>query len=61
MNLLWWAIGALVISLVAGALGFTGIAQGAAVISRVLFGVFLFIFLVLLVLFLLGVGAVATV
>jgi uncharacterized membrane protein YtjA (UPF0391 family) len=37
-TLLFWAIVALVISLIAGALGFTGVAAGVATISRVLFG-----------------------
>jgi len=32
MGLLEWAIGALVIAVIAGALGFTGVAQGAATI-----------------------------
>jgi uncharacterized membrane protein YtjA (UPF0391 family) len=40
----------LVISLVAGALGFTGVARGAAQISKILFFVFLVIFLVILIL-----------
>lgn len=57
MDLLWWAIIALVISLVAGGLGFTGVAAGAATIARVLFGVFLLIAIVLFVLVVLGIGA----
>lgn len=48
--MLKWALIFLVISLVAGALGFTGIASGAARIAKLLFGVFLLIFVVLLVL-----------
>jgi uncharacterized membrane protein YtjA (UPF0391 family) len=48
--LLKWAIIFLVISLVAGALGFTGLAAGAARIAKILFGIFLAIFVVLLVL-----------
>ena len=48
--MLKWAIIFLVVSLVAGALGFTGIASGAARIAKILFGIFLAIFLVLLVL-----------
>jgi uncharacterized membrane protein YtjA (UPF0391 family) len=35
--LLWWAIIALVVSFIAGGMGFTGVAAGAATISRVLF------------------------
>ncbi len=48
--MLKWALIFLVISLIAGALGFTGIAAGAAQISKILFGVFLAIFIVLLIL-----------
>ena len=48
--MLKWAIIFLVISLVAGALGFTGLAAGAARIAKILFGIFLAIFVVLLVL-----------
>jgi uncharacterized membrane protein YtjA (UPF0391 family) len=52
--MLRWALIFLVISLVAGALGFTGVARGAGTIAKVLFGIFLLIFLVLLVLALLA-------
>jgi uncharacterized membrane protein YtjA (UPF0391 family) len=48
--MLKWALIFLVISLVAGALGFTGLAAGAARTAKILFAVFLAIFLVLLVL-----------
>ena len=54
--MLKWAIFFLVISMIAGALGFTGIAAGAARISKILFGVFLLIAAVLFVLAL-AVGA----
>jgi uncharacterized membrane protein YtjA (UPF0391 family) len=47
--MLKWALIFLVISLIAGALGFTGVAAGAAKISRILFGIFLAIFVILLV------------
>jgi uncharacterized membrane protein YtjA (UPF0391 family) len=50
MDLLTWAIVFAVISLVAGALGFTGIAGGANRIARLLFGLFLAIAVVLLIL-----------
>jgi uncharacterized membrane protein YtjA (UPF0391 family) len=40
----------LVISLIAGALGFTGIARGAATISKILFVLFLILFVIFLVL-----------
>jgi uncharacterized membrane protein YtjA (UPF0391 family) len=51
--MLKWALIFLVISLVAGALGFTGLAAGAAKIARILFGIFLALFLIVLVLALL--------
>jgi uncharacterized membrane protein YtjA (UPF0391 family) len=41
--MLRWALIFFVISLVAGALGFTGIAAGAGRIARILFGLFLVI------------------
>lgn len=48
--MLKWALIFLVVSLVAGALGFTGVASGAKTIAKILFGIFLlgFILLVLL-------------
>jgi uncharacterized membrane protein YtjA (UPF0391 family) len=51
-----WALIFLVISLIAGAFGFTGIARGAATISKFLFAVFLILFLIFLVLALMAVG-----
>jgi uncharacterized membrane protein YtjA (UPF0391 family) len=48
--LLTWALIFLVIALVAGALGFTNVAAGAATVGRVLFGIFLAVFVVLLIL-----------
>jgi uncharacterized membrane protein YtjA (UPF0391 family) len=50
MSLLKWALIFLVISLVAALFGFTGIAEASADIARILFYVFLAIFLILLVL-----------
>ncbi|HEY7382755.1 MAG TPA: DUF1328 domain-containing protein [Dongiaceae bacterium] len=47
--MLKWAFIFLIVSLVAGALGFSGIAAGAATLARILFGIFLAIFLILLV------------
>ena len=41
--MLKWALIFFVVSLVAGALGFTGIATGAARIAKILFGIFLLI------------------
>lgn len=49
MTLLKWAAIAFVISLVAGALGFTGRASGASSIARVLFGLFLVLAIVIVV------------
>jgi uncharacterized membrane protein YtjA (UPF0391 family) len=54
MDLLGWAVVALVVALVAALLGFGGVARGAATIAKVLFGLFLivalFLFLFALVL-----------
>jgi uncharacterized membrane protein YtjA (UPF0391 family) len=52
--MLKWALIFLVISLVAGALGFTGVARGAGSIAKILFGIFLAIFIILLILALLA-------
>ena len=56
--MLKYAIIFAVISLIAGALGFGGLAAGAAGIAKVLFGLFLILAAVFLVLAALGVGAV---
>jgi uncharacterized membrane protein YtjA (UPF0391 family) len=48
--MLKWALIFLVVSLVAGALGFTGVASGARTIAKVLFGIFLVIVIILLLL-----------
>ena len=48
--MLKWAIIFLVIAVIAGGLGFSGVARGAANISRILFGLFLILFLIFLVL-----------
>lgn len=50
MSLLRWAIIFLIISLVAGALGFTGISSGAATISKILFAIFGILFLIFVLL-----------
>jgi uncharacterized membrane protein YtjA (UPF0391 family) len=47
--MLKWALIFLVVSLIAGALGFSGVAAGAARISKILFGIFFAIFLVILI------------
>ena len=50
MDLLWWAIIAFVVAVVAALLGFGGVARGAASISKLLFGVFIIVAIILLVL-----------
>lgn len=52
------AIGALIVALIAGALGFTGIARGAATVAKWTFGCLLLIALVLFILVALGISAV---
>lgn len=47
--MLRWALIFFVVSLVAGALGFTGIAAGAGRIARILFGLFLVVAIVVVV------------
>jgi uncharacterized membrane protein YtjA (UPF0391 family) len=47
-TMLYWALVFLLISIVAGVFGFTGIAVASAGIAKVLFTLFLFIFLLLL-------------
>lgn len=44
------------VAIIAGLFGFTGVAQGAASVGRVLFGLFLVVAVVFLVLALLGVS-----
>lgn len=56
MDLLTWAIIAFVISLVAGALGYTNVARGAKKIAKILFIIFLVLALVLLLFVVIGVG-----
>ena len=55
--MLKYAIVFAVISLVAGALGFGGMAAGTAGIAKIFFGLFLILALVFIVLAALGVGA----
>ncbi len=55
--MLKYAIIFAVVSLIAGALGFGGIAAGSAGIAKVLFGLFLILAVVFIVLAALGVGA----
>ena len=58
IDMLKYAIIFAIISLIAGALGFTGVAAGSAGIAKILFGLFLLIAIVFVVLAALGVGAV---
>lgn len=55
MSLLGWAIVAFIVAVIAGALGFTGVARGAGAIAKLLFGLFLIIAILFLVLFMLGI------
>jgi uncharacterized membrane protein YtjA (UPF0391 family) len=56
MGLLQWALVAFVIAIIAGLFGFTGVAQGAASTGKMLFGLFLVVAVVFLVLAILGVN-----
>jgi uncharacterized membrane protein YtjA (UPF0391 family) len=47
--MLTWAIIALVIAIVAGALGFSGVAAAAGTVAKLLFGIFLVIAILLFV------------
>ena len=53
MDLLTWAI---IVAVVAGALGFTGVASGAATLAKWLFVIFVIIAVVLLILVFLGIS-----
>ena len=55
MGLLELAILAFVISLIAGGLGFSGVARGAASIAKIAFGIFLVVAIILLIMFALGI------
>ena len=48
MTLLKWALICLLISLVAGAFGYTGLARGACQLAKILFFIFLVIFIIVL-------------
>ena len=49
MGLLKWALIALIISLIAGAFGYTGLARGAGQVAKLLFFIFLVLFVVSLI------------
>lgn len=55
--MLKYAIIFAIVSLIAGALGFGGIAAGSAGIAKILFGLFLVLAVIFIVLAALGVGA----
>ena len=55
--MLKYAIVFAIVSMIAGALGFGGVAAGSAGIAKVLFGVFLILTVIFVVLAALGVGA----
>jgi uncharacterized membrane protein YtjA (UPF0391 family) len=56
--MLKWALIFFIISLIAGVFGFTGIASGAAAVSKILFYIAVALFLLFLVLGLIAVNAV---
>jgi uncharacterized membrane protein YtjA (UPF0391 family) len=45
LSMLKWAVIFLIIAIIAGIFGFTGIAEASATIAQVLFGIFLFLFI----------------
>ena len=47
--MLYWSLAFLVIAIAAGLLGFSGIAAGASLIAQVLFGIFVVLFLLMLI------------
>lgn len=49
MELLEWALISFVVAIVAAVFGFGGVAKGAATVSRFLFGIFLVVAVVLLI------------
>jgi uncharacterized membrane protein YtjA (UPF0391 family) len=53
------AVGALIVALIAGALGFTGVARGAATVFKVVFGIFVVGALILFLLVALGISIAA--
>jgi uncharacterized membrane protein YtjA (UPF0391 family) len=59
--MLTWAVISLVVAIVAGAVGFTGVARGAAMLAKVLFGLFLLIAIVMFVLVLTAADTAAAV
>jgi uncharacterized membrane protein YtjA (UPF0391 family) len=58
MTMLELAIGLIVVALIAGALGFTGVARGAASVAKAIFVILLVIGGIILLLGFLGVAAI---
>jgi uncharacterized membrane protein YtjA (UPF0391 family) len=58
MDLLQWTIIAFGVAIIAGLFGFTGVSRGAAAVGRTLFGLFMVLAVVFLVLALLGVSII---
>jgi uncharacterized membrane protein YtjA (UPF0391 family) len=57
--MLKWALIFFLVSIVAGALGFTGIARGAAGIAKILFALFLILAVLFLILLFAGITVVS--
>ena len=58
MTLLWWALISFVVAAVGGILGFTNVAAGASKVGQVLFGTFMLITVVIVLLAVIGFGVV---
>jgi uncharacterized membrane protein YtjA (UPF0391 family) len=54
--MLWWALVFFIVAIIAAVFGFTGIASGAMTIARVLFFIFLVLFILMLILNFVGKG-----
>ena len=57
MDVLWWALIFFVVAIIAGAFGFRGVASASAGIAKVLFFIFVGLFIVFLLMGLLGAAA----
>jgi uncharacterized membrane protein YtjA (UPF0391 family) len=58
MSFLWWALVSFVVAAVGGILGFTNVASGASKVGRVLFGTFVLITVVIILLSVIGFGVI---
>lgn len=58
MSLLWWALISFVVAAVGGILGFTNVASGASKVGQVLFGTFMLITVVIVLIAVIGLGVV---